>query len=540
MRLSSTIQLLISMLIFTGVSLISCNSNSASDKIVAKDTLPVKTPVDISIPGSFTAPTKIIFDSTALLQFFDSFPNFTPLQKELLEFYSDRSYSFAWYDEKGMIEPADNLYNRIHNISEEGLPDKILYKPQFIHLMELEADQPKPSAQLDIMLTAQYLSYAKSVWSGFSKKELTSIEWLLPRKETPYRQLLDSLLSGKDVLKQAPVYRQYALLKSYLQRYAAIQANGGWGIIVTSKKSLKRGDSSEVIASIRKHLFITGDIIQDDRSAKFDTVLEAAVKKYQSRFGLTATGIITPTLISEMNQPVEKRIEQIVVNMERCRWVPVALNTDYLLVNIPDYKLHVYEKDSLVWSMNVVVGKNQHRTVVFNGDMKYVVFSPYWNIPPSILRNEVLPAIRRNSRYLASHNMEWNGGNVRQKPGPNNSLGLVKFLFPNSHNIYLHDSPAKSLFNEDKRAFSHGCIRLAEPKKLASYLLRNDTAWNEEKITNAMNAGIEKTVVLKKPMPVFIAYFTSWVDRSGQLNFRNDIYNRDSRLAAMIVEKPVL
>ena len=540
MRLSYTVQLLISMLIFTGVSLISCNSNSASDKIVAKDTMPVKTPVDISIPGSFTAPTKIIFDSTALLQFFDSFPNFTPLQKELQEFYSDRSYSFAWYDEKGMIEPADNLYNRILNISEEGLPDKILYKPQFTHLMELEADQPKPSAQLDIMLTAQYLSYAKSVWSGFSKKELTSIEWLLPRKETPYRQLLDSLLTGKDVLKLAPVYRQYALLKSYLQRYAAIQANGGWGKIVTSKKMLKRGDSSEVIGSIRKHLFITGDISQDDRSAKFDTVLEAAVKKYQSRFGLTATGIITPTLISEMNQPVEKRIEQIVVNMERCRWVPVALNTDYLLVNIPDYKLHVYEKDSLVWSMNVVVGKNQHRTVVFNGDMKYVVFSPYWNIPPSILRNEVLPAIRRNSRYLASHNMEWNGGNVRQKPGPNNSLGLVKFLFPNSHNIYLHDSPAKSLFNEDKRAFSHGCIRLAEPKKLASYLLRNDTAWNEEKITKAMNAGIEKTVVLKKPMPVFIAYFTSWVDRSGQLNFRNDIYNRDSRLAAMIVEKPVL
>ncbi|MBL0355575.1 MAG: L,D-transpeptidase family protein [Chitinophagaceae bacterium] len=212
----------------------------------------------------------------------------------------------------------------------------------------------------------------------------------------------------------------------------------------------------------------------------------------------------------------------------------------YLLINIPDYKLYVLENDSIAFNMNVVVGKSQHKTVVFNDELKYIVFSPYWNVPTSILKKEILPAIRRNRNYLASHNMEWNGGSVRQKPGPDNSLGLVKFLFPNSHSIYLHDSPAKSLFNETSRAFSHGCIRVSEPKKLAAYLLRNDPGWNDSSITAAMNNGKEQTVTLSKTVPVFIAYFTAWVDREGRLNFRKDVYSRDSRLLQMILGKRTL
>ncbi|HRH60705.1 MAG TPA: L,D-transpeptidase family protein, partial [Chitinophagaceae bacterium] len=202
-----------------------------------------------------------------------------------------------------------------------------------------------------------------------------------------------------------------------------------------------------------------------------------------------------------------------------------------------EYKLHAYENDSLVWSMNVVVGTTANKTTIFNGNLKYVVFSPYWNVPPSIIQKEILPGIKRNKNYLEQHNMEWNGGSVRQKPGLNNSLGLVKFLFPNSYNIYLHDTPAKSLFGEDKRAFSHGCIRLNEPQKLAEYLLRNDTAWTTEKIVKAMKSGKEQYVTLKNPVPVFIAYFTAFVDRKGRLNFRSDVYGRDSRLAKMILEK---
>ena len=224
--------------------------------------------------------------------------------------------------------------------------------------------------------------------------------------------------------------------------------------------------------------------------------------------------------------------------MERSRWVPEAIEKDYLLINIPAYKLYVFENDSLAFDMNVVVGKSQNKTVIFNGDMKYIVMSPYWNVPYSILKNEVLPGIKRNRNYLTRHNMEWNGNSVRQKPGPNNSLGLVKFLFPNSHSIYLHDTPSKSLFNETNRAFSHGCIRLAEPKKLAVYLLRNDPKWTEEAITAAMNAGKEQYVTLTKTIPVFISYFTAWVGNDGKLNLRKDVYNRDSRLAEMILEKP--
>jgi murein L,D-transpeptidase YcbB/YkuD len=172
-----------------------------------------------------------------------------------------------------------------------------------------------------------------------------------------------------------------------------------------------------------------------------------------------------------------------------------------------------------------------HNTVIFNGNLKYVVFSPYWNVPPSIIQKEVVPGIKRNKNYLANHNMEWNSGAVRQKPGPRNSLGLVKFLFPNSYNIYLHDTPSKSLFSESTRAFSHGCIRLAEPKRLAEYLLRNDPGWNEASITKAMNSGKEKYVALKQTIPVFIGYFTAWVDRDGKLNFRDDIYGHDKEMA---------
>ena len=523
---------------FTGTA--SCRSQNKEDQPAITDTIPLKQAADISIPGSFSAPTKLVFDSSDIHRFTDSFPSFSAVKNDLYDFYRGRNYSFAWFDQNGMIEPADNLYNRIMNIKDEGLPDKILYKQRFTELMEREADNPVPSSMLDIMLSAQYLGYAKLAWTGLSKQKMAAVNWYLPRKETPYKQLLDSLLTGKNILDNEPVFRQYGKLKDYLLRYYNIQEKGGWGMIKADKKNYNPGDTSPVIGQIRKTLFITGDLAEDNESTVYDPALLGAVKKYQQRFGYKENGIITATLIREMNVPVEKRIEQIVVNMERCRWVPVDLKSEFLLVNIPDYKVHLYSNDSVLWSMNVVVGKNQHKTVVFNGELKYIVFSPYWNIPASILKNETLPAMRRNPNYLARHNMEWNGGNVRQKPGPNNSLGLVKFLFPNSHSIYMHDTPAKSLFNEDKRAFSHGCIRLADAKKLAMYLLRNEPEWTEAKITAAMNQGKERTVTLKKPVPVFIAYFTSWVDRNGQLQFRNDVYQRDGRLAQMIMEKPAI
>jgi murein L,D-transpeptidase YcbB/YkuD len=266
--------------------------------------------------------------------------------------------------------------------------------------------------------------------------------------------------------------------------------------------------------------------------------MEEAVKKYQLRYGMKEDGVAGPALLREMNTPLSVRIQQIVVNMERARWIGSDPVGEHLVVNIPQFQLMVYdERDSLSWSCRVVVGKEANKTAIFQGNLKYIVFSPYWNVPSSILNKEILPAIRRNPNYLRAHNMEWNGKGVRQKPGGNNSLGRVKFLFPNSFSMYLHDTPSKSLFQEDRRAFSHGCIRVSEPRRLALHLLRNEPEWTEEKVDAAMNSEREQYVTVRKPLPVTIVYFTAWVDGQGRINFRDDIYKRDARLMDMIFSK---
>jgi murein L,D-transpeptidase YcbB/YkuD len=522
------------------VTTASCNNSSTTAAQVNKDTIPKVAPNGMGIQGSFSNQTKIIFDSGIIKKFLDSFPKFKSFEKDITSFYKTRHYAYAWYDDSGMIEPAHNLYNRIINIADEGMPGNVPYKAAFITLMETEEGANKIAPVTELMLTSQYLAYAKKVWQGISEKQSLSTDWLLPRKKLTTQQLFDSLVGGAGILQKEPVYRQYNLLKEYLKKYNQLNAQSTLIFIKGDKKVHQLKDSSTTISAIRQRLFLLGDMSVNNQSNIFDSTLLEGVKKFEHRLGYKEDGIVNPILLAEMNYPLDKRIQQIIVNMERSRWVPVSPVNNFLVINIPEYKLHVYENDSIAFSMNVVVGKDEHKTVIFNGDLKYIVFSPYWNIPPSILKNETLPGMKKNSHYLAQHHMEWNGGNVRQKPGPDNSLGLVKFLFPNTHSIYLHDSPAKSLFNEDKRAFSHGCIRLAEAKKLAQYLLRNDSTWNEEKITTAMNKGVEQYVTLKKATPVFIAYFTAWVDRQGKLNFRNDVYKRDARLAKMILEKPGL
>jgi murein L,D-transpeptidase YcbB/YkuD len=220
------------------------------------------------------------------------------------------------------------------------------------------------------------------------------------------------------------------------------------------------------------------------------------------------------------------------------RWMPIEPDGRLIIVNIPEFALHLYENKKKVWDMNVVVGKEGHNTTMFSGDLNQIVFSPYWNVPQSIVQKEILPKLASNPGYLASQNMEQVGTDedgvpkIRQLPGPGNSLGRVKFLFPNSFNIYFHDTNAKSLFEKDKRAFSHGCIRLAEPEKMAQYLLRDQPEWTTERIEEAMNSGSEKYVKLKNPVPVIITYYTAWVDDNGQLNFRDDIYSHDETLGS--------
>jgi murein L,D-transpeptidase YcbB/YkuD len=398
----------------------------------------------------------------------------------------------------------------------------------------------KPNTQLELMLTAQYFVFSKLAWKGMNDSASRSTNWYLPRKKVSYAIYLDSLLKvpGIQQAGDEPVYRQYELLRGYLKKYRDLDKLDSWLPILS--KTLKPGDSSEIVRRVKSRLFKLQDYTGDTTTQIFDVNLLAGIKHFQERHGLNLSGFMDKAAFSELNVPLKKRIQQILVNMERSRWLPIRLEGDYLAVNIPEFKLHVYHADSLLWSCEVVVGKTMHQTAIFYGEIKYVVFSPYWNVPPSIVRKEVIPGMKRNPSYLQAQNMEITGRLdglpvVRQKPGPLNSLGLVKFLFPNSYNIYLHDTPSKSLFGEPSRGFSHGCIRLKEPVKLANFLLKDRPEWDAGAIDLAMHSGTEKSVTLKNKVPVFIAYFTAFIDRDHVINFRKDIYNRDDKLAAMLM-----
>jgi murein L,D-transpeptidase YcbB/YkuD len=283
-----------------------------------------------------------------------------------------------------------------------------------------------------------------------------------------------------------------------------------------------------------------GNYTTGDTTITYNPELVTAVKQAEASFGLKQDGIIDAALIKRLNIPVEDRMKQMLVNLERMKWMP-EVPANFLLANIPEYRLHVVENGKEVLGMNIVVGKAANRTVIFSDQLKYVVFSPYWNIPRSIVRNEIYPAMKRSSSYLRRNNMEVTGYSnglpiVRQKPGNSNALGHVKFIFPNSYNIYFHDTPSRSLFNKQERAFSHGCIRLQQPFDLSVYLLRNQPEWTNEKIKAAMNSSKEKWVTLDKTVAVFITYFTSWVDEDGVLHFTDDIYGHDKKLAAHLFE----
>jgi murein L,D-transpeptidase YcbB/YkuD len=529
------------------LALSNCKNISKKHQLTKADSLKKKIVKEWTktIPGNFSDQTEIVFDSTRISTFLQNHPALVPYEQDLRNFYRKRKFAYAWYEKGTLIEQAGNLNDRLMNLQNEGIYKGIPYQKDLDSLIfdgHSKTKVKKSDIGTELMLTAQYFAFSKLAFRGMSDSVSHAVNWFLPRKKIAYDDYLDTLL--KKPSKQAsvisePVYRQYDLLKNFLAKYRQLDAHENWEPIRLNKK-LKPGDSSAVITSIKTRLYKLEDFKGDTLNNKFDNELKAAITRFQLRHGLSTDGLPGPGTIAEMNVPLKSRIKQIIVNMERCRWLPVSLNSDYLAVNIPEFKLHFYHADSLLWSCNVVVGQKVHQTVIFYGEMQYVVFSPYWNLPESIVRNEVVPAMRSNRNYLNEHNMVITGREnglpvIQQKPGPANSLGLVKFLFPNSYSIYLHDTPSRSLFGESSRAFSHGCIRVGEPAKLASFLLKYDSTWTASRINKAMHLGKEQQVTLKKKMPVFIAYFTAFTDRNNILNFRKDIYDRDDQLASMIM-----
>jgi murein L,D-transpeptidase YcbB/YkuD len=525
----------------------SCKTGDGST-LVTQDSLKKRAQADWnnSIAGNFSEESTTVFDSLDIEKFTQQYPALAEYKEHISTFYRNRNMSYAWFKKNELIEQAGNLADRVMNLQEEGINKGVPYYRALDSLMYNSTNQPitvERKIQVELMLTAQYFAFAAIALEGKDVSISKATNWYLPRKKVSYEDYLDSLLIAKandDGDLKIPVYRQYELLRKYLIKYQKLEQSDTW-FSIKANKTFRLGDSSITIKQVRKRLFDLGDFNGDTISKFYDIQLENAVKQFQMRHGFQHDGLLGKTSFNELNIRFKTRVKQILVNMERSRWLPVRLNNDYLVVNIPEFKLHVYSGDSLQWSCSVVVGKAIHKTVVFSGDLKYVVFRPYWNVPRSIVVNEILPDMRKNSNYIARNNMEITGylngiPTIRQKPGPANSLGLVKFVFPNSYNIYLHDTPAKSLFGETSRAFSHGCIRISEPGRLANFLLRNHTDWNSEKINSAMSTGSEQYVTLQDKIPVFIAYFTAFVDRKGKINFRKDIYDRDDRLASMIME----
>jgi murein L,D-transpeptidase YcbB/YkuD len=494
---------------------------------------------DVSIYSSQNF-TDLVLDITVVVNFLYKSTETDSIKNQVGEFYARRNFQFAWFNSKGLTIAATNFYSQLETYKVD-FEDSSLKNSQLDGLFNAAQSNEKrfltqktDLQNLDLLFTTMFFKYAQKAYGGTSKNIL-DLEWFIPRKKKDYQVLLDSLVSlnkGEEI--QEPVNPYYLPLKEQLRKYRTIQKNGGFPTIIIDKKLLVVGDSNASLVNIKKHLFLTGDLKINDNTAIFTDTLTKAVQRFQHRMGLTESGKINHATIVEFNKPIEFRIKQMMVNMERLRWVPVELENEYLLVNIPEFRLHIFENNKQIWAANVVVGKDVKQTSIFRGNISQIVLNPSWGIPTSMVKNEILPKIRSNSNYLAQNNIEVINGNYRQKPGKNNALGKMKFLFPNHFNIYLHDTPSKSLFGATNRAFSHGCIRVENPKKLVLYLLRKKADWNEERVDNILGTDNETNIKVKPTVPVYIAYFTAWVDNTGQLNFRNDLYHLDEKLSIEI------
>lgn len=528
------------------VALAACNSFEKKQNTTAEATETAERKItkrDYSITKA-NAYSNLFVDSAAVEAFMTQQKLPDSISRRMRSFYNARNYQAAWFSSDGLTEQARGFWNLLdyHTAynNDTALRDKALQKKMdkltAIDTLRVSGSD-KSFISTELSLTQRFIQYIQSAYKeGYVKRK--EMERFVPRKHENALAVADSLLNKKhkDNKYFEDINPSYKALKEALGRYYTLAKNGGWQSIDTmGTKLLKKGAASPQVVLIKKRLQLSGDMPGGDSSNLFNDSLERGVKSFQQRHGYTPNGVITKSLIKDMNVPAMARLQQILINMDRMRWMPSRPDGNLIMVNIPEFVLHVMDGSKKVFDMNVVVGKEGHNTVIFTGDLNQIVFSPYWNVPQSIVEKEVLPAMARNASYLENQHMEITGHEdgfpvVRQLPGPDNSLGRVKFLFPNSFNIYFHDTNAKGLFAQDKRAYSHGCIRLAEPEKMAQYLLQNDKTWTPEKIEEAMDSGDEKTVRLKDPVPVFISYYTAWVDESGRLNFRDDIYSHDKDL----------
>ncbi len=365
-------------------------------------------------------------------------------------------------------------------------------------------------------------------------------------------------LAGTDLDQLAmlsPPHAGYERLRETLARYRGLRKSGGW-TSVPHGPLIEPGGTDDRIPAVRERLRTTGDYADGAAGPTYDDGLVAAVAAFQVRHGLSADGIIGRQTISAMNVPVEARIEQIILNMERWRWLPRALEPDHIAVNIAAAHLDLVEDGKPTLSMRVIVGTPKHKTPSFRASIGSVTLNPVWNVPYSIASNEILPALKRHPDYLVANRLrivnafpsgspqeeglgiDWSRYDhfpyqLRQMSGPENSLGRIKFNMPNGNSVFLHDTPSRQLFDTARRTYSHGCVRLAQPLLLASRIMgRPETT--QEMLQNLIDTGVTDSLRLAKAWPVYLFYFTAWIDDAGSVQFRDDVYGYDELLSAAI------
>ncbi len=532
-------------------SLIACENfggtlnNTASDSAKADVII---FPRDMSITSS-NSYSDLFLDSLALEKYIASHVQNDSLAIELRNFYNVRNYQYAWFNSEGLTEEGRGFWSLYDYMNDQGnslQEDKTLAMKMDTLT---EADTLMINAtdssfvKTEITLTGRFIKHSSVLKNqiGFENPyHFISTRKIDAMTLTDSILRIDSLHGRKDSLNRSDSQthrsgRPYDLLKQQLQKYYQIAQKGSLPPIPRDIKKFSKGKSYTSVAALKKILLLTGDLKGSDTSVVFTDSLESAIISYKVRHGFDSSATLSDSLINDLNIPASQRIEQILVNMNRMKWVPDISANQVITVNIPEFMMRVYEGGAKALEMKVVVGKEGANTTMFSGNLNQVVFSPYWNVPASIVEEEILPAMNADPNYLQKHRMEIVKQNdslpvIRQVPGPGNAMGKAKFLFPNSYDIFLHDTPAKDLFALDKRAFSHGCIRVEDAQKLAEYLLKDDKGWTSEKIQQAMNSSKEKFVSVEEPVPVVITYFTAWVDENGRLNFRDDIYGHDAKI----------
>ncbi len=526
-------------------------------------------------PDAWQAETRVNVEDpqrASLLALLDK-PQSVPLpirQKlgALRAFYGDPGSQDLWQDDK----LAADFIRHLENAHKDGLGQRdnlIEQLRAFRRINRLALTQEAQLQQLamaELYWSAGFLKYAAQLKKGrFLPTKIDSKLFWQPKEIDMVAALqLVSTLGDVDAFFNAwePQLPTYKALKKALAEYQALEAAGGWPSVRVIDV-LKPGEDNEVVPQLRARLAVTdGAPVSPPLGQEtiYGEDLQGAVKRFQRRHGLEDDGIVGKNTFFQLNIPVQSRLRQVVLSMERLRWMPEDLGKHYILVNIAGYDLRRVENSKVQEVMRVVVGKPYHQTPVFSETMTYVEVNPYWNVPRSIAVSEELPKLKRSPGARAAKGFEavvnnkpipltainWSQYSrtnfpvrLRQKPGPNNALGRVKFMFPNRFNVYMHDTPARSLFSKSARAFSHGCIRLARPIDMAEQVLSTSVpGWDRKRVDRVVDSKKRTVVSLKSPIEVHVTYSTSWRDEDGDVQFRPDIYRRDAKLYAALFGKP--